>query len=92
MTGQQAADTPTVHKVKRHTGIAGQFSVSVELEYTGEGRSSVSFVGSVYGGPVIMVSNTSGRRVETFVTDPSRFGDFGADGIAWARRFFGGQS
>lgn len=48
-------DTPTVHKVTRHAGIAGQFSISAEVEYPGESRETVTFVGSTYGGRVVMV-------------------------------------
>jgi hypothetical protein len=71
----------TVHSIRKSAGIAGQFSVTARVEYPGEGRSTVTFVGSHYGGPVVM--RTGG--VETFVTDPGRFGEFGTD---WVRRFF----
>jgi hypothetical protein len=71
-----------IHNVKRESGIAGQFAVTADVEHPGEERSKVTFVGSVYGGPVVMRSS----GVETFVTDPSRFGEFGTD---WVRRFFG---
>jgi hypothetical protein len=73
----------TIHSVSKHAGIAGQFSVSAEVEYPGEPLSVVTFTGSIYGGPVVM--RTGG--IETFVTDPGRFGDFGTD---WVRRFFAG--
>lgn len=71
----------TIHSIKRHPGIAGQFSVTAEVSYPDEPiRFVFSFVGSVYGGPVVMRTGT----VETFVTNPSRFGDFGE---GWVRRF-----
>lgn len=73
--------TVTVHNVRRQAGIAGQFSVTADVEYTDEPRRRVEFVGSTYGGPVVMRTDS----VETFVTDPSRFGEFGTE---WVRRFF----
>lgn len=71
----------TLHSVKRHAGIAGQFSVSADVEYPGEPRGTVEFIGSVYGGPVVMRTGMA----EVFVTDPERFGEFG---VEWVRRFF----
>lgn len=72
---------PTIHNLRKRAGIAGQFAVSADVEYPDEPRRSVTFVGSTYGGPVLM--QTDGR--ETFVTAPDRFGKFGTD---WVRRFF----
>lgn len=70
-----------VHRVKRTNGIAGQFSVVTDVQYPDEPIRSVEFISSVYGGPVVIRTG----KVETFVTDPGRFGEFGE---AWARRFF----
>jgi hypothetical protein len=70
-----------LHSVKRHAGIAGQFSVTADVQYPDEPTRTVEFVGSVYGGPVVMRTDST----ETFVSDPGRFGDFGPD---WVRRFF----
>lgn len=67
--------------LKRHGGIAGQFSVTADVTYADEATRRVEFVGSTYGGPVVMRTGS----VETFVSDPGRFGEFGVD---WARRFF----
>ena len=67
-------------KIKRRTGIAGQFSVTA---ITDDG-DSVTFVGDVYGapGPVVMIT-PAGSQV--FVTDPGRFGaKFGTE---WVKRF-----
>lgn len=66
--------------VKRQAGIAGQFAVVARVQYEGEPVSSVTFTGSTYGGPVVMESGP----VQTFVSDPSRFGKFG---VEWVRRF-----
>jgi hypothetical protein len=71
-----------VAKIKRHAGIAGQFSVSAEVTYPGELPEVVEFVGSTFGGPVVMVTPSG---TQTFVTDPGRFGEFGPE---WVRRFF----
>jgi hypothetical protein len=70
----------TVSNVRRHAGIAGQFSVSADI--TDEwGTVTLTFVGSTYGGPVVMVLPPG---IETFVSNPGRFGDFGEE---WVRRF-----
>lgn len=71
-----------VVSVKRERGVAGQVSYSAAVRYPGETVSIVSFVGSVYGGPVVMVTPSG---AQTFVTDPSRFGEFGEE---WVKRFF----
>lgn len=60
-------------QVKTHRGLAGQVSYSV--------KGIVTFSGSVYGGPVVMVLPSG---IQTFVTDPGRFGVFGPE---WVRRF-----
>jgi hypothetical protein len=75
--------TPTIHRLKRQSGIAGQFEITATVEYPGEGEREVTFVGSTYGvdGPVVMISD--GRQ--TFVSDPGRFGEFNE---AWVRAFF----
>jgi len=73
--------TPTVTKLFQRKGVAGQFSVQATVTYPGEAPSIVEFVGSVYGGPVLMVTDLG----ETWVTEPGRFGKFGK---AWVRKFF----
>lgn len=69
--------------VVKTAGIAGQVRYTASVKYPGEDMSTVSFVGSVFGGPVVMV--TEGFPEGVFVTDPSRFGQFGPE---WVRRFF----
>lgn len=81
MTTTRGADAPHIYFVRKQAGIAGQFAVSARVGYPDEPPRDVEFVGSVYGGPVVMRSGA----VETFVTDPGRFGEFG---VEWARRFF----
>lgn len=73
---------PTLNKITRHNGIAGQVAYSVDVTYPGEDTARIEFVGSVYGGPVVMVFPNG---AQTFVTDPERHGTFGRE---WVRRFF----
>lgn len=72
---------PHIYFIRRHAGIAGQFSVSARVGYPDEAPRDVEFIGSTYGGPVVMRT----ASVETFVTEPGRFGEFG---VQWVRRFF----
>lgn len=47
---------PTLSKITRHNGIAGQVSYLVDVTYPGEDAARIEFIGSVYGGPVVMVT------------------------------------
>lgn len=76
-------DTATIRRITEARGVAGQIAFSAFVTYPGEDESCVTFVGNVYGGPVVMV--TEGNPRGTFVTDPGRFGEFGE---AWVRAFF----
>lgn len=73
--------TPTVTKVYVRKGVAGQFAVQATVTYPGEDPRVVEFVGSAYGGPVLMVTDFG----HTWVDDPGRFGKFGK---GWVARFF----
>lgn len=73
---------PTVHSVKRTNGVAGQVSYTAVVQYTDEPKEAVTFVGSAYGGPVVMVTPAG---MQHFVTDPGRFGEFDKQ---WVERFF----
>lgn len=73
--------TPTVTKLFQRKGVAGQFAVQCTVTYPGEEPRVVEFVGSAYGGSVLMVTDHG----ETWVTDSGRFGRFGK---GWVRRFF----
>lgn len=72
-------------KIKRRNGIAGQFQMDATYtdSYTGDPKH-ISFVGSTYGGPVVMII----RDIQTFVYDPSRFGDFSTEPEKWINKFF----
>lgn len=82
--------------IRTHAGLAGQVSVTFTVTYnhtdpeTGEpsqdGPWHGEFVGSTYGGPVVAISHDTGAQ--TFVSDPSRFGEFGNDPVKWARAFY----
>lgn len=74
--------TPEVTKVFSRKGVAGQFAVQCTVLYPGEEPRVVEFVGSAYGGPVLMVTDHG----ECWVHEPGRFGKFGK---AWVRHFFG---
>lgn len=74
---------PTLDNIRRHgIGGLGQFSVSAEVTHPDEPTETITFVGNVTGGPVVMVT-PAGHQV--FVTDPGRHGAFGPD---WVRSFF----
>lgn len=73
--------TPEVTKVKKIRGVAGQFAVQATVAYPGEDPRVIEFVGSSYGGPVLMIT----EHGQTWVTDPGRFGTFGTD---WVKEFF----
>jgi len=80
-----ATFTPVLSDVRRHSGVAGQFSVTATVRYPDLDDSyPIEFIGSVYGGPVVMKTDAA----EVFVSDPGRFGEFGSDGPGWVRRFF----
>lgn len=74
---------PRVENVKRHTGVAGQYSYTADVTIEGEGTERYEFVSSSYGGPVVMVTPSG---AQAFVTNPGRFGAE-LDGN-WLRRFF----
>ncbi len=81
MTSSTQTVRPTLSGMRRYNGTAGQFSLAVEVSYPGEDKRTVEFVGSRYGGPVLMLTDTA----EVWVTEPGRFGVFGKD---WVRRFY----
>lgn len=78
---------PVVHSVKRRAGVAGQFQLDAVVQYPGEARSTVGFVGSVYGGPIVMVTPAGQTWVSSRVTD--RIGS--ELNAAWVRAFFAGS-
>lgn len=77
--------TPEVVRVKRKNGIAGQFQVTADVQYGETTPQPVTFVGSTYGGPVVMVDFGG---VQHIVNSPDRFGEFATDWEEWVYRFF----
>lgn len=75
---------PTLGKIQRINGMAGQVGYVAEVTYPEEEPMKVTFLGSAYGGSVVMQTPSSPEGV--FVTEPGRFGEFGP---GWVRRFFG---
>jgi len=73
---------PTVLRITKHAGIAGQLAYVAEVQYPDEPAALVTFTGSTYGGPVVVSTPTLG---EVFVDDPARFGRLSPE---WVRRFF----
>lgn len=72
-----------VLSVKRRNGVAGQFELEARVRYADEDPRTVGFVGSTYGGPVVLVMPNG---LQVFVTDPGRFGEKLDE--AWVRAFF----
>lgn len=73
--------SPKVSKIFRRNGVAGQFAIQCTVTYPGEEPKVIEFVGSTYGGPVLMVTETG----HCWVEEPLRFGAFGK---GWVKRFF----
>jgi len=78
---EEEAARPRVISITRADGVAGQYALEVATEHAGE-VTLVSFVGSTYGAPVVMVWN--GGQVP--VVDWKRFGDTLDE--EWVRRFY----
>lgn len=76
---------PEILSITRTTGVAGQVAYAATVQYPGEPRQAVTFVGSVYGtpGPVVFIMD----GMQAFVIDASRFGE--AFDTSWVRRFYG---
>ena len=80
------SDSPVVSHIQTRNIIAGEFQVTATVQYPGEESSRVGFVGSVYGGPIVMVT-PSGHQVFVSQAVTDRIGaklDAG-----WVARFFG---
>ena len=73
---------PELGPVRSRAGVAGAIAYTIDVTYPGEEPKTVTFTGSVYDGPVVMIT-PDGSQV--YVTEPSRFGSFSAE---WVRRFF----
>lgn len=81
---------PNVSDIKRHNGVAGEYAYSATVAYPYEDERTVTFKSSVYGPPIVMVSeaNPGGVFVSQGVLD--RIGSkLDAD---WVRRFWAGDA
>lgn len=74
---------PVVDKITRKDGLAGQIAYTATVHYPGSPLSQTTFVGSMYGGPVVIIVDHG--QEQFFVDDPGRFGPFGEE---WVRRFY----
>lgn len=74
---------PTVRYIRRAYGVAGQIAYTAVVRHPGDpADGAVTFVGSIFGGPVVAIIGGQ----QTFVDDPDRFGPrLSPD---WVRRFF----
>ena len=77
---------PTVTNIRRHNSVAGEYAYTATVQYPDEDPSTVTFQGSVYGPPIVMVTPGNPRGV--FVSDRvlDRIGR--KLDPAWVRAFF----
>lgn len=54
---------PELLDIQRENGIAGQYAVKVTVRYPGEETKHVIFVGSSYGGPIVMVTSNGVQTI-----------------------------
>lgn len=77
---------PIVTDIKRTNGIAGAFEVSARVQYPDDDPVTARFVGSIYGGPIVVAMPSGAQTfVAQGVTD--RIGS--TLNPEWVRRFFG---
>lgn len=60
---------PTIKSITRESGIAGQYAYRAVVQYPGEEPCAVRFVGSVYGAPIVMVTDSGQTFVSRAVLD-----------------------
>jgi hypothetical protein len=92
MTSTLTTDTatsvrPTLGRIVRHSGIAGQYALSVLVTYPGELGTVVTFTGSTYGGPIVMQWPGFPRGI--FVADEVMDRCGRKLSPEWVRRFYG---
>lgn len=84
--GEVTMTTPLVNDIKRDPGIAGQYSITARVIYPGELPETITFVGSSYGGPIVMIT-PSGQQVFVSRAVTDRLGEQLSP--EWVRGFFG---
>lgn len=81
------SDKPTILKLQKDRGVAGQVAYTVTVQYEGDEEPYTGrFIGSTYGAPGPVVLELS-SGMQTFVTDSGQYGSTFDE--AWVRRFFG---
>jgi hypothetical protein len=78
-------DTPTLGRIRRYNGVAGQFSYTVEVTFGDEPMEVHTFVGSVYGSPIVAIS-PAGTQVFVSQRVTDRIGT--TLNPAWIRAFY----
>lgn len=74
-----------IQSIKRHMGIAGQVAYTARVRYPDEAPHDVTFVSSIYGGPIVMCTGDLQVFVDRAVKD--RIGS--TLNPEWVRKFFG---
>lgn len=71
----EAQPQARITAITKRDGVAGQVAYDVDVDYDGI-PFSTTFIGTIYGGPgpVVMLSGDKLAPIETFVTEPERFG------------------
>ena len=78
-------NTPTITNIKRHSGVAGQYSYTARVQYSGEDASTTEFVGNAFGGAPVLIM---GNGAQVYVRYSHRFTDFSTLNPQWVRDFF----
>jgi hypothetical protein len=78
-----APEALEIHRNVR--GIAGAYSISADVKYPGEDTERVTFLGSVYGGPIVMIT-PAGHQIIVSSVVMDRCGSILSEG--WVRAFF----
>lgn len=81
--------TKTLGPIRKIDGIAGSYAYTARVTYAGidwSETSETTFVGNIHGtpGPVVVIT---GDGMQSFVIDPSRFGDKLTP--QWIRNYYG---
>lgn len=74
---------PVIARITPGRGIADQVFYRVTVHYGYGPAINVIFVGSLHGGPIVMVTEGG---VQTFVQNPRRFGAYLTE--TWVRNFY----
>lgn len=79
---------PVINRIWRTNGVADQFAISAAVEYADEPERTVTFVSSVQGGPIVMITNINGTDRQVFVDNRVRERCGGKLTEDWVRAFF----